>query len=147
MAEAAERAKGRWTRGISGNPTGRPQGSRNRRSQWLLHLVAQDAQRVVAAVVKAATGGDMAAAKLLLDRVLPVRACTPVSEVVLPALRTAADAALAAGEVASAALDGRITAADAAALAQVIEAFRRTLATTEIEKRLADLEARLVGAP
>jgi hypothetical protein len=113
----------------------------------LRQLVAGDAERVLKAVIDAAVRGDMAAAKLVLERVLPVRACTPVSEVVLPPLRTAEDAALAAGEVASAALDGRITAADAAALAQVIEAFRRTLATTEIEKRLADLEARLVGAP
>ena len=146
MTESAtEVANGRWARGKSGNPNGRPPGSRNRRSQWLLQLVTQDAQRVVAAVVKAATGGDMGAAKLVLDRVLPLRACTPVSAVALPPLRTAADAALAAGEVAGAALDGRITAADAASLAHVIEAFRRTLVATEIEQRVEELEARIKG--
>jgi len=99
-------------------------------------------EAVVAAVLAAALGGDSTAQRLVLDRILPRRVCNPIREVTLPPLRTAADAALALGEITAAVLDGRITADEAAALASIVEVFIKVTASHEFERRLVELEQR-----
>ena len=76
------KASGQFERGQSGNPNGRPAGSRNRSFIWLEQILHQDAQRVVQRIIEAALSGDMYAAKLILDRVLPKTACRPRMEIV-----------------------------------------------------------------
>jgi hypothetical protein len=63
----------KYVKGVSGNPAGRKPGTRNRATVWIEQLMTGDIEAVVARVVKAAKAGDMVAAKLLLDRVAPVR--------------------------------------------------------------------------
>src|SRR5215207_6317623 len=79
----------RWAPGQSGNPKGRPKGSRNRASLLLEHLIEGEA--VVRALLAAAKGGDVPAARALLDRLVPPRKERPV-KVGLPELRSAKDA-------------------------------------------------------
>jgi hypothetical protein len=141
QAAVAERT-GRWMPGTSGNPCGRPRGSGNRSHVELRNILMDDASRVVRRVIQLALAGDMAAAKLILDRILPKRVCMPLTDVQLPAMRTAADTIEALGVVTRAMLDGRVSPPDAAALCQVVETFRRTLETLDHEKRIADLEDR-----
>jgi Family of unknown function (DUF5681) len=133
---------GQWTRGQSGNPNGRPIGSRNLTFRHLHELMMAQGEAVVNAVLTAAIAGDSTAMKLVVDRVLPRRVCNPISDVAIPPLRTAADASRALGEIVAAALDGRIGAADAAALAQVVEVFRKTVEIVDHERRIVELEAR-----
>ena len=45
--------------------------------------------------------------------------------------------------VASAALEGRISAADAASMAQIVESYRRLVETAENERLISQLEAQL----
>lgn len=82
------KASGQFERGQSGNPNGRPPGSRNRGFIRLEQNLQQDAQRVVQCIIEAALSGDMCAAKLILDRVLPKTACRPRMEIVLPEFGT-----------------------------------------------------------
>lgn len=60
----------RWQPGQSGNPNGRPRGSKNKKS-----LVAEEFElqgsAVAQKVVEAALGGDMQAATLVLQRICP----------------------------------------------------------------------------
>lgn len=56
--------------GISGNPNGRPLGSKNS-STRMRERFAKEVPGVMRKVVAAALAGDMQAAKLVLDRVLP----------------------------------------------------------------------------
>ncbi|EIC23791.1 DUF5681 domain-containing protein [Thiorhodovibrio frisius] len=58
-----------WKPGQSGNKTGRPRGSIN--FAKLRKAIADDIPEILEAMVAAAKGGDVAAAKLLLDRALP----------------------------------------------------------------------------
>lgn len=139
----AERAsRGHWARGVSGNPAGRPRGSGNRAHVQLRAILLEDAERIVQRVSELALEGDMTAAKMILDRILPRRICVPIADFDLPAMKTADDVCNAIGAIASAALDGRISPPDAAALAQIVETFRRSIETLDHERRIAELEER-----
>lgn len=133
---------GQWTRGQSGNPNGRPIGSRNLTYRHLHLLMMEQGEAVVAAVLAAALAGDTAAMKLALDRILPRRVCTPIRDVTLPPLRTAADASQALGEITTAVLDGRITADEAAALASLVGVFIKVVDIHDLERRIVELEQR-----
>src|SRR6516162_8123007 len=67
----------RFQPGQSGNPAGKLKGTKHRVTLLAEQLMADDAESVVRAVIKAAQGGDMVAAKLILDRVCPIRRSRP----------------------------------------------------------------------
>jgi hypothetical protein len=135
-----QRARGRWLKGQSGNPAGRPAGRSNRIHAYLRQLLETDAEQVVRAVVKCAIAGDMGAAKLVLDRVLPKRVCRPIDGVVVPVISNAADACAAMSSITNATLQGVVTTTEAAELATVVETYRRTVETVELLARLEHLE-------
>jgi hypothetical protein len=57
---------------------GRPAGSRNKVTAAVEGLMGQYAQQVTARVIERASKGDMAAARLVLDRIAPPRRGRPV---------------------------------------------------------------------
>ena len=92
------------------------------------------------AAIDKALEGDVTALRLCLDRIAPARKDAPVS-FDLPNIETAQDAAEAAHAILRAVSEGEVTPLEAASVMAVVEQFRRTLETTEIEARLAALEA------
>ena len=65
----------KFSPGISGNPGGRPRGAKTTAKLLPLEFITeQDVQAIVASVVAAAKEGDLTAAALVLDRVLPKHA-------------------------------------------------------------------------
>lgn len=58
--------------GRSGNPKGRPKGSKNRNKR-LMDALEKDLPQLVAATKKKALTGDVAALRLLLERLIPVK--------------------------------------------------------------------------
>ena len=83
-----------------GNPNGRRAGARNRTCALALKLMDADAEPVILALIKAAKGGDVAAIKLVLERVAPLPRNRPVTFNVL-AIETAADLGEAMGAIES----------------------------------------------
>lgn len=78
-----KRRIGRWKAGESGNPTGKTPGSGA--LQKLRATIAADVPEILAGLVIAAKGGDTAAARLLLERVLPpIKATEMAVELALP---------------------------------------------------------------
>ena len=128
-----------FKKGQSGNPTGRPKGARNQTTMAAEALMVKDAENVVRAVIEKATSGDMTAAKIILDRVAPVRKGSPVA-LDLPKVRTASDVAEAIANVIHEMASGTITPDEAASIAGVIELRRRAIETVELEERLTRLE-------
>lgn len=62
----------RFQRGKSGNPSGRPRGAKTAVRLLASEFISDDdVRQVMATVVAAAKGGDMTAAGMVLDRVLP----------------------------------------------------------------------------
>ncbi|HJN86075.1 MAG TPA: hypothetical protein QGI03_02850, partial [Dehalococcoidia bacterium] len=90
--------------------------------------------------VQMAMAGDMQALKLCIDRVCPPRRSRPI-KIKLPKVETVADIAVAQTAVIAAMAQGDLTPDEAGTVAGVLEARRRTFETTEIEERIANLEA------
>ena len=65
--------QGRWTKGVSGNPAGRPRGSRNKTALAMEALLEEGAEQLINKAITMALAGDTAAMRLCLERILPVR--------------------------------------------------------------------------
>lgn len=134
------RNSGRNTDGTfaAGNP-GKPRGARHKATQAVLALLDGEAEALTRQAVTMALGGDGAALRLCLERIAPPRRDAPVT-FDLPPMQSAADAAKAAGAVLEAVAMGDLTPTEGAHIMGLVETFRRTLETTELETRVAALE-------
>ena len=128
-----------FEKGRSGNPAGKPKGARHKTTLLAEKLLQDDAEAVVKAVVDAAKGGDMTAARLVLDRIAPARRDNPVA-FTLPEVTSAADAANAMGSILAAVAAGELTPSEGAEVAKLLDGFTRTLEAKEFERRLHALE-------
>lgn len=102
-------------------------------------LLEGEAETLTRVAIDRALEGDTTALRLCLDRIAPARKDAPIS-FDLPAMESAADAARAAQAVLSAVAGGDITPGEGAAVMGLIETYRKTLETSEIEARVAALE-------
>jgi hypothetical protein len=118
-----------------GNP-GRPPGCRNKATLAALALLEGEAEALTRRCVEMALAGDATAMRLCLDRLLPKGRAVRLH---LP-LRTLADLDHATGAVAGALAEGAVALDEVATLTGLVEARRRLLETTELERRLAALE-------
>ena len=119
--------------------SGKPSGARHRATQAVLALLDGEAEALTRKAVDMALAGDGAALHLCLERIAPPRRDAPVS-FVLPKMTAAADAAKAAAAVLAAVATGDLTPTEGAHVMALIEIYRRTLETTELEARVAVLE-------
>jgi hypothetical protein len=134
------RKSGRDTAGRfgPGNP-GKPRGARHKATQAALALLDGEAGALTRKAVEMALAGDTTALRLCLERIAPPRRDAPV-QFTLPRMETARDAAMAAGAVLEAVAAGELTPNEGAHLMALVETYRRTLETTELEARVAALE-------
>ena len=121
-----------------GNP-GKPKGSRHRATQAVSRLLDGQAKALTEHAIAQALNGDGAALRLCLERIAPPRKDAPV-RFDLPEMETAADAAKAAGAILSACGSGELTPLEAASVMSLVEGYRKTLETSELENRIAALE-------
>ena len=135
-----QRRRGRaFAPGQSGNPAGKPPGARNRALLILDKLGEKAAAGVLDAVLTAARNGDVAAARVILDRVWPARRGRPV-QLDLPGVTTAEGVTAALAAVVQAMAAGSVTPEEGASLSAVIEAQRRAIETADLERRIVALE-------
>lgn len=120
---------------------GRPAGSRNRTTVAVLELLEGQAEALTGKAVEMALAGDTVALRLCLERLAPPRKDAPV-EFALPQMKIARDASEAAAAVLQAVSEGDLTPGEGAKVMMLVDAFRRTLETSELEARLAALEGR-----
>jgi hypothetical protein len=129
---------GRFPKGHSGNPAGRPVGSRNAATEIAQALLDGEADVLIRKCVELALEGNPAAMKLCLERIVPRRGRAVKLE--MPQIASAADIAPAMGAIARAAADGTITAYDGAELSRILESYVRAMEVGEFERRLRELE-------
>lgn len=68
-----------FAKGQSGNPAGRPAGSRNKTSLLAQELLDGDAEDIVRKVIEKAKEGDATAMRLVMERILPARKEPPAT--------------------------------------------------------------------
>src|SRR5262249_36623795 len=120
---------------------GRPKGSRNKATVLAEELLDGEMEELIRTLIEKARAGDNAALRLCLDRMLPPRRDRLVT-FALPEIKTAADACAASAAILAACANGELTPHEAVELAGIVAAHVRLLESTELEARLADLEAR-----
>lgn len=121
-----------------GNP-GKPRGARHKATQAALALLDGEAGALTRKAVQMALAGDTTALRLCLERIAPLRRDAPV-EFALPKMVSARDAAQAAAAVLDAVAAGDLTPTEGAHIMGLVETYRRTLETSELEARVAALE-------
>jgi len=118
---------------------GRPKGARSRIARALDTLAAQDTEDVLKTVLGLAKGGDLQAARLVLDRTWPVAKGRYV-DADLKTLSNANDLPVALAQIIQSVSDGELTPEEAASLGSLVENFRKSLELVDIEQRLSKLE-------
>lgn len=123
-----------------GNP-GRPKGARHKATRAIEGLLEGEAEGLTRKAVDMALDGDTTALRLCLERIAPPRKDTPVN-FKLPSMESSKDAARAAQAILQAVSDGDLTPLEGASVMALVESYRKTLETTELESRIAALEAK-----
>ncbi len=125
--------QGRFIKGKSGNPNGRPA-----RADELRKLLDGDADEVARRVLEAAKGGDLRAAELVLARVVPVH--RPAHAPVTFALDREAPLADQGRQVLAAIAQGEMPPDQGRSLLDAIAALSRVTELDEIQRRLTAIE-------
>ena len=132
-----EKKMSRWKPGQTGNPKGRPPGQSE--ITRLRASLAGDVPEILAGLVMAAKGGDVQAARLILERILPpVKAIEQAVELQLPADGTLTAQGRA---VLSAVAGGDLAPTQGAALLGAIGTLARVTEIDELAARITALEA------
>ncbi len=128
-----------WAKGQSGNPTGKPAGARNKATVMVLKIMETGAKEIADAVVDLARGGDLTAARLVLERLVPPAKERPIF-LALPDTRTADGIAEAQQAILQAVAAGDLLPGEAATMAGIVEARRKAVETLAFEQRITALE-------
>jgi hypothetical protein len=132
---------GRFSKGRSGNPAGRPRGCRDHVNRAARLLLAGEGEALTRKAVELALAGDAAALRLCLERIVgPYR--ERAVEFMMPRIRNAAGLAGAMAAVADGVAEGAVTPARGDAIGPGLRGLcPRGREATEFERRLRALEA------
>ena len=141
----------KFKKGQSGNPSGRPRGSRNKATLLADQIFDEKlfgndnkADAIISKTIALAENGDTACIRLCLDRIAPVRRDRPTC-FALPNMAEAKDAVKASAAIVAAVASGDLTPTEAAELSKVVDSYARTLQAAEFEERLLKLEKAIVS--
>jgi len=124
MSSPERTSEGRFVPGQSGNPAGRPRGSRNRSTILAETMLEARVEELTNCLVNSSKYGSMRAMRMCFDRVAPLRKGRPVP-FELPRITGHADAVEAASDIVAGVAEGELTPQEAEDLIRVIEAFER----------------------
>ena len=134
-----EQQGGRFEKGRSGNPRGRPLGSRNSATLAAEALLEGEAEKLTRKCIELALSGDTVALRLCLERIYPARKDRPVT-FPLPPITSPRDAADIAAAIAQAVAAGHLTPSEAAEIGKVIEIYVKAYETAELNDRMTRVE-------
>ncbi len=118
-----------FEKGKSGNPNGRPKGSRNKATLAMQELLDAEAEEITRKVIERAKKGDMTAIKLVMERICPPRRDMPIY-FEIGSITTLADLIPAIDKLLQAVSGGEISPQDAQIVSELIEQQRKTLVST-----------------
>ena len=127
--------QGRWMVGASGNPSGRPSGTGH--VSRLRAELAQELPGILESLIRQAKGGDVAAIKVILDRLIaPLKAVDAPLSLQLPEGGYITQGRA----IVASAASGEVSAQEAAQLVAAIANLARVEALDELVRRVEALE-------
>ena len=138
----AKTGAGHFRKGASGNPYGRPAGTRNKALLAMEALLDGEAEAITRIAVEKAKEGDATALRLCLERILPPRKDRPVS-FSLPQLGTVTDAPAATSAIVAAVAAADITVSEGSELARLVDTYVRAVEASDLDKRLRAIEEKM----
>ncbi len=135
----------RWKAGQSGNPRGRPQGSRNKASLAVENLFLSEKEALSEKCIELALAGNLPALKIAVDRICPPRKDTPI-KVKLPRVDTIEDACQLTAALLDMVATGELTPTQGELLSRMVEKHTKNLQLNDLEARLLQLEEKLDAA-
>ena len=130
---------GQFTKGTSGNPAGRPPGSRNQATLLLEALLDGESEKLIRKAIQLAFKGNLHALQLCLDRIYPPRRERPI-HLPMPAAQSVQEISAALATVTTAIGEGQITPTEGGALANILAMQADILRPGDCERRLERLE-------
>lgn len=112
--------------GKSGNPNGRPKGSRNKVTLAALALLGDEAEEITRVLIEKAKEGDMAAIKLAMDRICPPSKDVPIS-FDIKNISTLDELIVATNQLVQSVGSGEVAPHEAQMVASLIEQQRKTI--------------------
>jgi hypothetical protein len=125
--------------GISGNPTGRPPGSRNKTIMAMENLVEGEAEQITRKCIDMALDGDAVAMRLCMSRIISPIKARPVSF----KLTNPQELSASIDQIITAGANGEIIPEEAKIFSELVETKRRVLETVDLVERLKNLEMQL----
>lgn len=141
LPETDRDATGRF---IPGNKVTR-RGHRHRVTMAMENLMAGQWESITQTVIQAALRGDIAAAKLVVDRISPPRRGSVVSLDDFPAITSIADVPAASAALVAAVTNGQISAEEAAPISKMLAEYVAAVEATSQAARIDEIERRLAG--
>lgn len=129
--------------GQSGNPNGRPQGIKDRRT-LLAEMLAEHRQQLINKSLELALGGDIQMLRFFLDRLIPKPRSETISVDFSEADPTKAEGLIVIGaEILKAVTSQIITPEQGKVLADIVETQRKNIEVSDLAARVAAVEATL----
>ena len=133
-----------FSAGQSGNPAGRPKGSRNKTTLAVQALLDGESEEITRKAIELAKAGDMTAIRLVLERIIPPRKDSPI-QFDMPLIKTAEDIPNALAKILQEVAASNLTPAEGQAIASLLEQTRKVIETCELERKLEGLQTLLNG--
>ena len=133
-----------FKKGQSGNPHGRPAGSRNAATRLAEAMLRDEAPTLTRALLDFAYGGDRALLKAAFQTAVPRLARTVA--VALPEIASPADLMPAMAAITRAVTEGAVTPYEAGELARLVETAARISEIGDFDRRLAAIERQVEEA-
>ena len=131
---------GQWSPGVSGNPAGRPIGSRNKSTVYLEELLRSRQEALVEKAIELALDkNDPVALRLCIERLLPALKERRI-ELPLPVVNDCKQAAAAGAAILTGIGEGQITPGEGAVLAEIVEKQRQLIEAQRAEESQQELE-------
>jgi len=73
LENTVKKQAGGFTKGRSGNPSGRPKGALNNTTKAAMELLDGEAEAITRKAIELALAGELPALKLVLERIIPVK--------------------------------------------------------------------------
>jgi hypothetical protein len=129
--------------GQSGNPNGRPKGSKNKRTLALEALLEGEAEGLTRKCIDMAKKGDTTALRLCMERIYPVRKGSPIN-IDIPEINNPQDIPVAISSIIKSVSTADISPEEGEVIVKLFDAERRAFETDELAKKVKALEEVMV---